>query len=117
MSTVEGLRALCMIAERIGVSGADVTQCVATGEGLAPGLEVDAGVGVFHVPLDADVDATHAVNDRGEPSEADLDVPVDTHTRDLLDGLDEQLRPAQGVGGVDLVVAMTGDRHVAVTRQ
>ena len=54
---------------------------------------------------------------RGRAAETDLDVAVDAYTGDLLDGLHQQLGPTDGEGGVDLVVTMAGNGHVAVTGQ
>ena len=102
------------VAARVGVAGAHVAQGVLAVEDLAALLEVDAGLLVVHVELHADVDAADAVDDGGEPAEADLDVAVDVQVGDLLDGLDQQVRAAEGEGGVDLVAAVARDRHVAV---
>ena len=105
------------VAERIGIASPYVTQCVGPIEGLATGLEVDAGVCILHVPWHADVDATDTVDDRGEAAKTDLDVTIDAHPGDLLDGLHEQFGSAYREGGVDLVVAMTGNGHITVTRK
>ena len=49
--------------------------------------------------------------------EVDVDVVVDREAGQLLDRLDRQLRAAERVGGVDLVVAVTGDLDLQVARQ
>ena len=41
---------------------------------------------------------------------------IDSQARQLFDGLDEQLRPAISVGGVDLVPADARDLRVSVAR-
>src|SRR5690606_9156249 len=48
------------------------------------------------------------------PVEAHLDVVVDGQARELLDGLDQQGRSPEGVGGVELVAAVPGDVHEGV---
>ena len=73
-------------------------------------------LGVLDVALHAHVDAAEAVDDPREPAEADLDVAVDGQAGGALQGRGEQLRPAEGEGGVDLVLPLPRDREVAVPR-
>lgn len=93
------------VAARVVVSGPDVAQGVLAVEGLAASLEVDPGQLVLHIPGDADIHASEAVNDPGEATEADLEISVDMQTGRLLDGLGEQPGAAEGESRVDLVAA------------
>ena len=52
-----------------------------------------------------------------EAVEADLHVAVEADAGDPLDGAGEQGRPAEGVGGVDLVASVPGDGHIGVAGQ
>jgi len=52
----------------------------------------------------------------GQAAEADAHVVVDGQPGHVLHGLHQQLRPAERVGRVELVVAVPGDRYVGVAR-
>ena len=56
------------------------------------------------------------VHDADQPTEPDLDVPVDADPGRLFEGLREERGPALGEGGVDLAHAVTGDVEGRVTR-
>src|SRR4051794_29907724 len=52
----------------------------------------------------ADVDATHRIDDTREAEHVDLDVVVDRQPGVVLDRVDGELRPTEGVRRVELVV-------------
>ena len=62
------------------------------------------------------VDAAERVDEVGEVLEVDLDEVVDLDAEVLLDRADRQRRPADRVGGVDLVAAVAGDVDQRVAR-
>src|SRR5829696_5283892 len=99
------------------VAGPDIRQGRLAARDLAAGLDVEAGHRVAHGRLGADLDPADGVDHAGEAVEADLHVPVETDAADLLDGAGEQLGAAEGVGRVELVAAMPGDRHIGVAGQ
>ncbi len=65
---------------------------------------------------DAHRDPAERVDDVDESAEADLHVAVDPQPGVLLDGPHQQLRAAEGEGGVDLVLSLAGNGNVAVPR-
>ena len=73
----------------------------------------DAGAGLLGV----DPDPADGVGHRLEALEADQPDVVDRHVDQVLDGADQQRRAAVGVGRVDLVLAVPGDRDVEVARE
>ena len=64
----------------------------------------------------AHLDAADGVHGSDEAAEPDLGVVVDPQPCGRLDGADQQRRAAEGVGGVELVAAVTGDGDVGVAR-
>ena len=75
------------VALGVGVAGPDVAEGVLAVEGLAALLQVDVRLVVLDVAGHAHVDAAEAVDDAGEPAEADLDVAVDGQSGRLLERL------------------------------
>ena len=63
---------------------------------------------------DLHVDAAEGVDDLDKAVKVDDGVTVDLDTEVGFDRLDRQLRTADGVGGVDLIVAVAGDIHIGV---
>src|SRR5205814_3979057 len=63
-----------------------------------------------------EVDAAERVDEVREVLEVDVGEVVDLDAEELLDGGDRQGRPADRVGGVDLVAAVAGDVHDRVAR-
>src|SRR5690606_15903335 len=72
---------------------------------LQTGLEVAGG------GREVQLDTAEGVDDPGEPAEIDLQVVVDADAGLPAHRLDEQLRPSEGVGRVDLVDSVAGDLH------
>ena len=97
------------VAELLGVPRPRVREGDLAVDVLAALLDAEVGVGVDHVLLGTDLDAADGVDQAHEPAEADLDVAVDLDAGVLLDGPDQQLRAAVGVGRVDLGRAVAGD--------
>src|SRR5581483_5847282 len=73
-------------------------------------------VGVFDRALEAHRHAADLVHHGDQAAEADAHVVVDPQPGDVLDRLDQQVRPAERQRGVDLVPAVTGNVNVGVTR-
>ena len=111
-------------------------QRVGAVEELVAGLHVDGGValidrrgvvrglGVQVVLVDRDVDAVEVVHEVAEAAEVDDGHVVDVEAREVLDGLEGELRRARALelravreGGVDAVVPEPGDRHPQVARE
>ena len=104
------------VAARVGLAHPHVAERGGAVQVLAALRQVDVGVLVLDRLGQAHLDAAQRVDDVDEPAEADLDVGVDPQAGVGLDGLHQQLRPAERVRGVDLVAALAGDRHVRVAR-
>ena len=109
----------------VGVAVAHVLQRFFAAEQLVAGLDVDfrvllggrhAGVGVVVAAVDVDVDAADRVDGADEAEEVDVDDVVDRQPGQLLDHLQGQLRPAVGVGGVELFGPEAGDFDLEVAR-
>ena len=62
------------------------------------------------------VDAAHRVDQLREVFEVDFDQVVDRDAEPVLDHRDRQRRPAEGVGGVDLLQPVPGDFDDGVAR-
>ena len=116
----------------VAVAVAHVVERVLALELLVAGLDVDRGVAlagrggrvvVVVAPVDVDVDAADVVDRAPEAAEVDVDDVVDREVRagrvpeQLLDRRDRLARPAVGVGGVDLVGPVAGDRDLQVARE
>ena len=71
-----------------------------------------------HAALERDVDPAQRVDQVREVLEAHLDDVVDAHAaaEEVLDRPHRQPGATDGVGGVDLLRAVTGDRRVGVAR-
>ena len=82
---------------------------------MAPGGPVQARVLVVRVVVVAQLHAADRVHHVGYRAHADLDEVIDGQARQLLHGLNQQLRAAVRVGGVDLVPAHAGNLRVGVT--
>ncbi len=85
-------------------------------ERLAPGRDVEVGHRVDHRLRWADLDASDRVDQVSEPGEPDLHVVVHANPGRGLHSLNQQLRAAEGVRGVDLVVPPPGDLDQRVPR-
>ena len=90
---------------------------------LLAALQAQRVAAVLEAAVDLGDDAAAAVGDAAERVdqlrevlEVDLDEVVDLDAEVLLDGADRQRRAADGVGGVDLVLAVAGDRDDGVAR-
>ena len=103
-----------LVGERMTVP--DESQRLRAAEVLAARGKVDAGVVVVQRGRKAHPHPAHLVHHAVQPAEPDPHVMVDPQPGDLLHGLDEQRRPAESEGRVDLVRAVTGDGHVGVAR-
>ena len=64
---------------------------------------------------DLHINAAESVDDIDEAVKVDHRVAVDLDAEVRFDGLDGQLGTAEGVGGVDFVVAVAGDINIGVT--
>ena len=108
------------------VAVADVLERVVAAHPLVAGRDVDLrvllggaqpDVRVVVVVVDVHVHAADRVDGVGEAREVDVDDVVDVvDAGELLDDLQGQLRPAVGVGGVELVDPVAGDVHLQVAR-
>src|SRR6266566_4819710 len=96
---------------RVDVPGPHERQRLDAIHVVAAGVHVQVGEAVVEpVPgLVAEAHPADRVDHLEEAGEVDLGIMVDRHAEVLLDGLDQQRRAAEGVGGVDLVGAVAGD--------
>ena len=79
---------------------------------------VEAGVLVAYRPVEVHRHAAHCVDDALEAPEVDLDVVVDVDPEVGLQGVDQGLRSAPGVRGVDPLLGPAGhDRDPQVPRE
>ena len=99
-----------------GLAAPNVTQRHLAVSNLAAGLNVEAGERVIDGVLGADLHTVNGVGHVGEATQADLHVVVDVHAGGLLNGFHQQLRTAEGEGGVDLAHVVAGDVDVGVAR-
>ena len=99
---------------------------------VAPGRDVQVGLGIVNGKRQADADAVHIVDDLLEAVEADLHEVVDVDVRALLQGLPQARRAARGerrvqrlnlagrrrLPRVSLLVGQAAvDRHHGVARE
>src|SRR5262245_6504995 len=95
----------------------DVAEGCGAVQVLAAGLDVESGLSVLDRLGYAHMHTAERIHDIDESAEPDLHVPVDPDPGRPLHGLDEQLWPTEGEGGVQLVPSMVGDGHVRVPGQ
>ncbi len=86
-------------------------------EGLEALLDGLAGVRVVDVDGDVHLDAAEGVHDALEVVEVDLGVVGDGHVCEPAHHLHGVGRPAEGVGGVDLLLAVLAEVHQGVAVQ
>ena len=107
--------------EELVVPEAHVVERLLAAHELVAGLQVDGLVVRARrdevLVVDGQVDAAEDVDHVPEAGEVDLDPAVDGQAGDLLEGLDDERRPAVGVGLVHLVETDAGDVDLEVARQ
>lgn len=93
------------------------------GDGVPPRLKAFPALGDVSVDLaelffrHRDIDAAHRVDDGRERKIVHRGVLGDVHAVIFVDGAHHQFRPAVGVGGVQLALAMAGDGYPSVAQQ
>jgi hypothetical protein len=102
---------------RSWVPGPDEAQGLRAAQVLAALLQVQARRRVVEVLGDAHAHPADRVHHVDQAAEADPHVVVDLQAGGVLHRLGQQLGAAEGVGGVQLVHAEPGDRHVRVAGQ